>query len=414
MSPRRDAAVGPDRLSALPDDLLHLVLRRLDSRQAVRDLSLLSRRWRRLWASSPFVTLTRSAYHVKFGSNLLLRRDPSAPLRVFCLHTLCSDFSTHGFHRRWLRDALGRGSLRVLELTLRCSHGFELPDSLFTCATLEEINLSASLSREDISPKSVCLPRLKKLHLEDMLIRPSAVEKLNSGWPALEDLNLHRCWLGSFKISSETLRTLSITDCTYTVIKVSAPNTSSLKITVSGRVYLSAMPSLVNVWMYISDGPPGDHLAPSCAYDLLATLSSAHHIELFRFQLLPQDTVQKAATEGLSFSNLKSLYVGEWLVTDFYNALDFFIPCAPNLAALTLDQWKLYQRHNINGDLSSHVSREKKPSTCDKLKLLPAVPRSLKMLLIRLSKGDDIEEFRKMRSLLKEKMNPRDTEVVVF
>ncbi|CAL4889429.1 unnamed protein product [Urochloa decumbens] len=416
MSPRHDAAAGRDRLSALPDDLLHLILRRLDAWQTVRDLSLLSRRWRRLWATSPFVTLTRSSHLERFGSNLLLRRDPSAPLRVFRLRTLCSYYCTHHeFQRQWLRDVMGRGGLRVLELQLRCSHEFRLPDCLFTCATLEEINLTASSSWKTISPKSVCLPRLKKLNLKEMLIDPSAVEKLNSGWPALEDLNLHRCWLGSFEVSSETLRTLSITDCTYTEIRVSAPNTASLKLTVSGKVNLSDMPSLVSVWMYISDGPPGYHLAPSCAYDLLAALSSAQRIELFRFELLPQDIVQKAAIEGLLFSNLKSLYVGEWLVTDFYNTLAFFIPRAPNLAALTLDQWKLYQRHNTDGDLSSsHVSRKRKPSTCDKLKLLPAVPRSLEMLLIRLSKGDDIEEFRKMRSVLKEKTKPRDTEVVVF
>ncbi|CAN6277846.1 unnamed protein product [Urochloa humidicola] len=303
MSPRRNAAAGrDDRLSALPDDLLHLVLRRLDARQAVRDLSRLSRRWRRLWASSPFVTLTRSGYREKFGNNLLLRRDPAAPLRVFCLHISYSNcFGQHEFQRRWLRDAISRGGLRVLELTFRCSHDFELPDCLFTCATLEEmeINLSASVYRQDISPKSVCLPRLKKMHLENLLIHTSAVEKLNCGWPALEDLNLHRCRLGSFKISSETLKTLSITDCTHTEIKVSAPNTASLKLTFSGRVHLSAMPRLVSAWVNVSDGPPGDHLAPACAYDLVAALSSAQRIELFRFELLPQDIVQKAATEGL-------------------------------------------------------------------------------------------------------------------
>ncbi|CAL5023446.1 unnamed protein product [Urochloa decumbens] len=367
MSPRHDAAAGRDRLSALPDDLLHLILRRLDAWQTVRDLSLLSRRWRRLWASSPFVTLTRSSHLERFGSNLLLRRDPSAPLR------------------------------------LRCSHEFRLPDCLFTCATLEEINLSASSSWKTISPKSVCLPRLKKLHLKEMLIDPSAVEKLNSGWPALEDLNLHRCWLGSFEVSSETLRTLSITDCTYTEIRVSAPNTASLKLTVSGKVNLSAMPSLVSVWI-------SGHLAP-CASDLVAALCNAQCLELFRFDLILQDVMQKsAATEGLSFSHLESLYVGECLVTDFYNTLAFFIQRAPNLAALALDQWKLYQR--FNGSLPSHMSGEKKPTIDGNLELLSALPKNIEKLWIRLSKGDDVEEFRKMQSLLKEKTKPREMEVV--
>ncbi|CAO2044913.1 unnamed protein product [Urochloa humidicola] len=410
MSPRRDTAAGRDRLSALPDDLLHLILRGLDARKAVCDLSLLSRLWRRLWASSPYVTLTHSSHFERFGSNLLLRRDPAAPVHVFCLHVTFCNSGHHAFQRRWLRDALVRDGLRVLELKLRrnTSHHFELPDCFFSCATLEEINLSAS-RREVISPEFVYLPRLKKLHLEDVLIK----QKLNSGWPALEDLNLHQCCLGSFKISSETLKTLSITECTYTEIEVSAPNTASLKLTVSGRVHLYAMPSLVSAWVHVSYGAAG-HLAlsSSCAYDLVAALFNAQRIELFRFDLLLQDTVKMATTEGISFSNLKSLYVGEWLVTDFYNALAFFLQRAPNLVALTLDQWELYERHKRPS--RGEVSRDNKPSAEVKLKVLSAPPINLEKLWIRLSKRDDIEEFRKMRSLLKEKTKPRDTEVVVF
>jgi hypothetical protein len=118
-----------------------------------------------------------------------------------------------------------------------------------------------------------------------VLIDPSAVEKqkLNSGFPALEDLNLPISSLGSFKVSSETLKALSTTECTYTEIHVSAPNTGSLKITGSGRVHLSAMPSLASawVWVYVCDGAV-DHFAP-CAYDLVAALCSAQRLELFRF-----------------------------------------------------------------------------------------------------------------------------------
>ncbi|CAL5059765.1 unnamed protein product [Urochloa decumbens] len=368
MPPRGEA--GRDRLSALPDDLLHRILRPLDARQVARDLSLLSRRWRRVWASSPFVTFSQSsARSERFGNNLLLLRDPVD------LHALSIDSLDRGnffFQHRWLRHALSRG-LRVLELTLRSSSPFQVPDCLFACATLEEISLSSKIT-EVLAPKSeVSLPRLKKLHLENVCIVPSAMEKLNSGWPALEDLDLSRCLLdlGSFKVSSETVKSLSITDCTY-----------------------------------------AGYLAPY-ASDLVAALCNAQRLELFRFDLILQDVMQKsAATEGLSFSNLESLYVGEWLVTDFYNALAFFTQCAPNLAALALDQWKLYQR--FNWSLPSHMSGEKKPITDGKVRLLSTLPKNIEKLWIRLSKGDDVEEFRQMRSLLKEKTKPREMEVVWF
>jgi hypothetical protein len=238
MPPRCAAAASRDRLSALPDDLLHRILRPLDARQAVRDLSLLSRRWRRVWASSPFVTLTDkgSARSERFVNNLLLLRDP-VDLQVLCLHSWqCKHFA---FQRRWLCHALSRG-LRVLELALQGDYAGGLPDRIFSCATLEEMNLS-SRTRVVIAPKTaVCLPRLKKMHLENWQIEPSAVERLNSGSPSLEDLNLSECWLGSFKISSETLKTLSIIGCRFDEIHVSAPNTGSLKIDLFGRVYPSA------------------------------------------------------------------------------------------------------------------------------------------------------------------------------
>jgi hypothetical protein len=95
MPPRCATAASRDRLSALPDDVLHRILRPLDARKAVRDLSLLSRRWRRVWASSPFVTVTDkgSAGSERFLNNLLLLRDPT-DLQALCMHTwLCEHFS---------------------------------------------------------------------------------------------------------------------------------------------------------------------------------------------------------------------------------------------------------------------------------------------------------------------------------
>jgi hypothetical protein len=71
----------------LPEDLLHRILRRLDAHKAERDLSLLSRRWRRVWALSPFVTVKDqgSAGSERFLNNLLLH-DPT-DLQALCLHT---------------------------------------------------------------------------------------------------------------------------------------------------------------------------------------------------------------------------------------------------------------------------------------------------------------------------------------
>ena len=58
-APKRASAGGgsaPDRLSALPDELLHRVLSFLPSRQAVKT-TVLSKRWIDLWRSMPAINL---------------------------------------------------------------------------------------------------------------------------------------------------------------------------------------------------------------------------------------------------------------------------------------------------------------------------------------------------------------------
>jgi hypothetical protein len=58
-SPHLDDIVDLDRLSILPDALLHDIVSRLPIKEAART-SVLSRRWRPLWRATPFVSLGRS------------------------------------------------------------------------------------------------------------------------------------------------------------------------------------------------------------------------------------------------------------------------------------------------------------------------------------------------------------------
>uniref|UniRef100_A0A8R7U1I5 F-box domain-containing protein n=1 Tax=Triticum urartu TaxID=4572 RepID=A0A8R7U1I5_TRIUA len=50
-----------DRLSALPNDLLHAVLSRLKARQVVRTC-VLSARWRHLWRSVPCLRIDQREF----------------------------------------------------------------------------------------------------------------------------------------------------------------------------------------------------------------------------------------------------------------------------------------------------------------------------------------------------------------
>lgn len=104
-------AAKRDRLSALPDDILHRIMRFMYNGEPVTVLSLLSQRWRHLWASSPyFIIQCWSMKNSKnFGTMLLLLRD-AVPLHTFSMSTI--DDTAFGHYRGWVRYAVSCG-LRV-------------------------------------------------------------------------------------------------------------------------------------------------------------------------------------------------------------------------------------------------------------------------------------------------------------
>ncbi|CAL4970844.1 unnamed protein product [Urochloa decumbens] len=401
--PLGDATARPpprDRLSALPDGVLHRVLRFLDARRAAGDLSqwriyLLSRRWRRLWATSPYASLSDVHYSTSSGDALLLLHDVTRPLRWLSLDAAAMDDPGAFAHQRlWVRHALGCG-LRVLQIFLRCDAAFQPPDGVFNSPTLEEITLSGISDDEVIAPETISLPRLKKLHLGSVRFADASVaEKLNAGCPALEHLSLSLSTLGSFKISSQTLKTLSVLDCRY-----------------EGNVQLDGMPSLVSAWVYVY--PDGVKRLACGGYNLVEALANAEQLELLGFDAILQDTVERSADEGLQFSKLRSLVIGEVQVTDFYRPLAYFLRFAPNLASLVLDEVALEKWHFCETqeywNVYSHAFGENNHS--DKLKLVSVLPRGLERLRIRLLKDKDDDEIEveshKMLCLLKEKAKPK-------
>ncbi|CAL4970836.1 unnamed protein product [Urochloa decumbens] len=395
----KKAAAKRDRLSALPDGVLHRVLRFLDARHPVAVVSLLSRRWRHLWATSPSPTpTTPSASGARSSSSATARRRRCA-LSASTAATAPPSPTTTG----------GSATPSAATATTASARS--------TSTSAAELTVSAIAHCEVIAPKSVVnLPLLTKLHLffvkfGDDDASGLAAERLSAGCPALEDVSLSQCSLGSFRVSFGNVKTLSITDCEYSDIHVDAPNTRSLRLTVSSRVHLEFMPSLVSAWVYFCGNGP-KHLAP-CRYALLAALRNVQHLELLRFSLFLQFKGimgNNSSSEILLFSELKSLYLGEWLVCDFYQPFAYFLRCASNWVTLTIDEWGLYDMHNVVA--SEEMPMDHKPS--EKMKLVSALCGGLETLRFRISKRDDMEEFRRMRVLLKETTKPTDTVLVWF
>ncbi|CAO2168354.1 unnamed protein product [Urochloa humidicola] len=204
-----------DRLSALPDALLHHIMSFLRAWEVVRTC-VLSRRWRHLWASVPCIDLRIRGDDYgempedfpDFVRHLFRRREASAKLDT--LHLRWSDVD--GAHdeddaRLWIRNAIKLGA-RVIHLV-----GHRKEDWLYgsSLAVLEHASFVSC--------------HLKILKLSYALIDDNVLRQLSSHCPSLEELNLKDCLITGPEVSSASLKVLTMFKCQINVnLSVAAPN----------------------------------------------------------------------------------------------------------------------------------------------------------------------------------------------
>ena len=243
------ASGGADRISTLPDELLHHVLSFLPAHESVPTCAL-ARRWRNLSRSAPALRVTgvkgckSTAWFVKFVQTLLLSRDPGAHLDSFELDLDERDFDfIHPFlslpanedHvNRWFRHAVACGP-RVL-LALRTTSGmYKNPDSYKTMELLNVPLISKHLTR---------------LELQMVSLRRRTLDF--SRCPALVDLRMEDCDIMG-NISSPFLKRLSIIFGYFKTdpfrARISSPGLVSLELIGAMRrapVLVESMPLLVS------------------------------------------------------------------------------------------------------------------------------------------------------------------------
>ena len=188
-----------DIISNLPDELLYHILSFLPTKFAV-GTSILSKRWRYLWASVPILdfddellnpsTLVELEERIIMFQNFedgVLRHSEVSCIKKFRLgyrdDNLDSVYS-------WICIALER-RVQELDLHLLIDWGVELPPMFFICKTLVVVKLSCALFLD--IPTTVWLPSLKALHLKSVEYSDDdSIQKLLSGCPVLEELVIER------------------------------------------------------------------------------------------------------------------------------------------------------------------------------------------------------------------------------
>uniref|UniRef100_A0A0E0F3F2 F-box domain-containing protein n=1 Tax=Oryza meridionalis TaxID=40149 RepID=A0A0E0F3F2_9ORYZ len=340
-APGRAMASGADRISDLPEDVLHNVLSLLPSRDAVRTC-VLAQRWRDLWRSVPAVRVAGARgwasadAFVLFVDRLLRLRRGRAALDT-CDLDLRFDGPFPGGERhgnRWIRRALRR-QVRVLRFLLSTVPRvpLPLPDSPLVSDNLTTLELKGVLGNNQVLDFSSC--------------------------PSLVDLKMEDCYVGGLEMWSPTVRNLSMRYCFFHSnyrARIDFPSLVSFKFNKNlGRTpLLERMPSLATATVRLdhfcddrcSNGRYDDcgdaeckgchdYYAPSdygCVF--LEGLTEAKDLKLSAYSdvyLFNRDL--KCCS---TFSKLKNLVLNAWFVAPDLSALTWFLQYAPLLERLTL------------------------------------------------------------------------------
>ncbi|CAO2193069.1 unnamed protein product [Urochloa humidicola] len=252
-----------DRLSILPDDLLHSILRDLPLKHAVHT-SALSRRWAPQWlsalAASPVLDFTdgdfargqppaRAAATV--GRCLRLHAEHGTPLDALRLALVSPPGPGRAPFARgvigWIAAAVARGAREVeadltppQDLPVHGSAAFlEFPADIFQARSSLERLAIGRLSLRAVSLPAAGLAGLRSLSLSHTDVTAEALGGILAGCRELESLSLRCCaLLTAVIVASERLRALELLGCRAVgELRVAAPALESF--TLYGNVILS-------------------------------------------------------------------------------------------------------------------------------------------------------------------------------
>ncbi|KAL6174691.1 hypothetical protein ACLB2K_051337 [Fragaria x ananassa] len=185
----------------MPDAVLCHILSFLFTREAVKT-SVLSHRWKNVWAPVPVLDLDEEEYDAdryqplgynpadgfaQFVNRVLLFRF-SGDIHRFRLVT--KDMDDLSLIYAWISTAIRRNVVEF-DLTVQRSTvpPFEIPESLFMCRTLVRFKLWLHRGVRVMTPTSSnCFPSLKFLHVTVRFPDSDSMEKLFSRLPVLEEL----------------------------------------------------------------------------------------------------------------------------------------------------------------------------------------------------------------------------------
>jgi len=342
MPPARSAkrasaeSLSGDRLSALPDGVLHTILSFLPAPEAVRT-SALSRRWRHLWRTAPCIKIDMR----EFGITLVTSGgDLSEKWRKF------EDFTTSLLLFRSGTVSLDRFRLDARPHCLRVVDRWVRRGLMYCPQVLEVLmwGTSGGVFRFPHLGASSC--RLKRLHLRGVHLDSDFAEQIQSGCLMLEELELKICTLGFQEITSRSLKRLiidtTLRNLTGGHFVITAPCLLYLRIRdlfgcYPNGIFVHVTDSLVKAIISLSD--QGKTFSLGNQRRLLVDLCNVPNLELGGFQtkaMLIGELDKFPIFRNMQTLKLIDCFHDNHDLYDKLEALGTFLQNAPCLKKLTL------------------------------------------------------------------------------
>ncbi|KAJ4769559.1 F-box/RNI-like superfamily protein [Rhynchospora pubera] len=316
-----------DWISELPDSMLHHIMSFMKARAAVRTC-VLSKRWRRLWASlqrlhfdfAELEIIQKLCWNRKelvriyseFISRMLQERES------IDVHT----FDVQNFYKfpdadderewEWISYAVNHKA-RVIHFATIYEWG-NLPQSIYTCSSLEELHVFVEDPYPMIHPSSVSLPRLRSLDLS--CVDHHFLKLILVQCPALESLDLAYCsGIDLRGIPFQKLRKLTVSCCTVLSAagKLSLPSLESFyfegSMSTLRDMGIESMPSLTYAYAYFYEEvyEETDASFNNDNSKILNALTNASKLEFYGFEAA--DLLHKDLQKCPTFFNLAELSI---------------------------------------------------------------------------------------------------------
>ncbi|KAJ0635027.1 putative F-box domain, leucine-rich repeat domain superfamily, F-box-like domain superfamily [Helianthus annuus] len=251
-----------DRLSSLPDELIHKILSFRPIRDAI-GTSVLSSRWRFIWTSMPYLNFSSEDFFTlpefsKFVTHVLSRRNNLT--EVYSVKLEFRGKASQLFVKRILNYAFSH-NVQQLNVVCLLENDIEFPISLFSSKSLKHLSLEAVEYKYHRRKANGCFitltstwEALTTLNLHSVTFCDDIVEKCTgifSKCANLKNLTLTQfSMMGSdtFSICHPQLSNLTLVSAFYNVkvIKVVAPQLENLTIRSCEVEHVISAPHLVS------------------------------------------------------------------------------------------------------------------------------------------------------------------------